>query len=77
MPNTVTVDLEELDVRDGWILESRIDQQGGTEVVPLTVQLLVYCILSSFGSNGFLRSLDITQESSSVGGREIYHEPCN
>ena len=28
--NRVTADLEDLDARDGWILESRIDQQGGT-----------------------------------------------
>ena len=27
--NTVAVDLEDLDARYGWILESRIDQQGG------------------------------------------------
>ena len=29
VPNSVAVDLEELDARDGWILENRIDQQGG------------------------------------------------
>ena len=29
-PNAVAVDLEELDARNGWILESTIDQQGGT-----------------------------------------------
>ena len=37
VPNAVAVDLEEFDARDGWILESRIDRQGGTEVGPLPV----------------------------------------
>ena len=26
----MVVDLDQFDVRDGWILDSRIDQQGGT-----------------------------------------------
>ena len=77
VPDSVAVDLEELDARDGWILESRIDRQGGTEVGPLPVQPLLSRILSSAGSHGFLRSVEITQESSSRGGREICHEPCN
>ena len=77
MPNSVAVDLEELDARDGWILESRIDQRGGTEVGPLLVQPPLPRILSSAGLHRVLRSVDITQESSSKGGREIYHEPCN
>ena len=29
VPHAVAVYLEELNARDGWILESRIDQQGG------------------------------------------------
>ena len=33
----VPIDLEEFDARDGWILESIIDGQGGTEVSPLLV----------------------------------------
>ena len=37
VPDLVAVDLEKVDARDGWILESRIDQQGGTEVGPLPV----------------------------------------
>ena len=64
MKNSVAVDLEELDTRDGWILESRIDQQGGTEVGPLPIQPLLSRILSSAGLHGVLRSADITQESS-------------
>ena len=75
MPNLVAVDLEELDTRDGWILESRIDQQGGAEVGPLPVQPLLSRILSSASLHGFLRSIEIMQESSSGGRREICHEP--
>ena len=74
MPNTVTVDLEELDARDGWILESRIDQQGGTEVGPLSVQPLLSCILRGAGSHSFLRSVEIAQESISDDRSQIYHE---
>ena len=49
VPNPVAVDLEELDARDGWILEIRIDQQGGTEVGPILVRPLPR----------FLRSVEI------------------
>ena len=77
VPNSVAVDLEELDVRGGWILESRIDQQGGTEVGPLSVQPLLSCILRGAGSHSFLRSVEITQESSSSGKREIFHKLCD
>ena len=59
------VDLKEFDAREGWILEIRIDQQGVTEVSPLLVQPLMLRILSSACSQGFLRIMDITQESSS------------
>ena len=69
MSNAVEIYLEELNVRDGWILEIRIDQQGGTEVGPLPVQSLLYCILISAGLHSLLRSVEITQESSSGGGR--------
>ena len=69
VPNLVAVDLEELDARDGWILESRIDQQGDTEVGPLPVQPLMSHILSSAGSHSVLRSVEITQETSSSRGR--------
>ena len=57
----MAVDLEELDARDGWILESRIDRQGGIEVDPLPVQPLMLHILSSAGLHGFLCSVEITQ----------------
>ena len=77
MPDLVAVDLEKLDARDGWILESRIDQQGGTEVVPLPVQPLLSRILSSNGSHGILRIVEIMQEISYRGGREICHRPCD
>ena len=61
VPNPVAVDLEELDARGGWILESRIERQGGAEVSPLAVQPLLSRIFSSAGSHGFLCSVDITQ----------------
>ena len=77
MMNAVVVELEDIDARDGWILDSRIERQGGIEFVPLLVQPLLSRILSSAGWHGFLRSVDITQESSSGRGREIFHEPCN
>ena len=77
VPDLVDVDLEELDLRDGWILESRIDRQGGTEVGPLPVQPLLSRILSSAGLHGFLHSVEIMQESSTRGGRDICHKPCN
>ena len=64
--DSVAIDLEELNARDVWILESRIDRQGGTEVGPLPVQPLLSRILSSASSHGFLRSVDITQEASSA-----------
>ena len=48
--------------------ESRIDQQGGTEVSPLLVQPLLPHILSSAHPHGFLNSVEIMQERSSGGG---------
>ena len=77
VPNTVTVDLDEFNVRYGWILEIRIDQQDGTEVGPLLAQPLMSLILISAGFHGFLRSIGVAQESSSVDGREICHKPCD
>ena len=47
MSDKVPVDLEDLDARDGWILEISIDQQGGTEVAPLLVEILLSSILCS------------------------------
>ena len=50
MLEAVAIDLEELDLRDGWILESKIDRQCGTEVGPLPVYPLLSHILSIAGS---------------------------
>ena len=77
MPNSVAVDLEDIDERDGWILDSRIDQQGGTEVGILPEQPLMSRILSSASLHIFLRNVDITQEISPGSRREIYHESCD
>ena len=57
----VPVDLEDLDVRDPRILESRVDSQGGAEVGPLLVELLLSRILSSALSHSFLLSVEIIQ----------------
>ena len=73
----MAVDLEELDARNVWILESRIDQQGGAEVGPLLGQPLLSHILVSVGLHGFLRSVEIKQESSSGGRRQICNKLCN
>ena len=59
VPDPIEVDMEEFDARDGWILEIRIDQQGGTEVGPLLIQPLLSHILSSAGLYGLLHSVDI------------------
>ena len=52
--DSVLVDLGGLDARDGWILESRVDQQGGGEAGPLLVELLLLRILSSAHLRGLL-----------------------
>ena len=77
MKNAVDIDLEDHNARDGWILESRIERQGGTEVGPLPVQPLLSRILSISGLHGFMFSVETVQEISSGGGREIFHKPCN
>ena len=59
---------EDIDARDGWILESSIEQRGGTEVDLLPIQPMLSPILSSAGSHGFLRSVEITQKRSSGDG---------
>ena len=74
MTDAGAIDLEELNVRNGWIIESNIYQQGGTEVGPLTVQPLLSRILSIAGLHGFLRSVEIAQESISDDRSQIYHE---
>ena len=73
---SVPVDLEDLNVMDVWILESRVDRQGGVEVCPLLIELLLSCILISSRPYGFLSRMDITQEIRSGGGREICHKLC-
>ena len=72
--DAVPVDLEELDVRDGWILESKVDREGAAEVTPLLVEILLGSILCSYRSYSFLRSVEITQEIRSGDGREIFHK---
>ena len=47
MSDAVPVNLEDLDTRDGWILESRIDRKDGTGVGTLLVELLLESILCS------------------------------
>ena len=74
--------LEELDARDGWILESRIDRQHVKEVGPFLVQPLLSRIFSSSQLHGFLCIVEITQERSSggVGGglpRTVWLWLCN
>ena len=59
----------------GQILESRIDQQGGTEFCPLLIKPLLSRILISSHPRGFLLSVDIIQESSSGGRGGICHKP--
>ena len=76
MSDTVPIYLKDLDARDKLILERRIDIEGGTEVSPLIVESLMARILCSYLSHGFLRSVDITQEIRSGGGRESCHELC-
>ena len=77
MLNSVAIDLEELDARDEWILKSRIGRQGSTEVGPLPVQPLLSHILINAGSHSSLRIVEIMQEISSNGGREICHKLCD
>ena len=76
MSYTVPVDLEYLDARYGWILESRIDIEGCAEFSPLLVELLLARILCSSQSRGFLRSVEITQESRYGDGRKDFHKIC-
>ena len=77
VPNTMSVDWEEINERGGWILNSRIDRKGGREVGSLPVQPLLHRILSSADSHSFLDSVEITQKSSYGDGRDIFHETCN
>ena len=74
--DAVPVDLEDLDARDEWILENRIDIKGGAEVAPLLVDILLASILCSSHLYGFLHSVEITQEIRSGGGRKIFYKLC-
>ena len=76
MSDVVPVYLEGIDTRDRWISESRIDLEGGAEVAPLLVEILLESILCSSHSHGFLRSVEITQESRSDDRRESLQEIC-
>ena len=44
MSDVVPIDLEDLNARDGWILESTIDREGCREVAPLLVDILMASI---------------------------------
>ena len=57
-------------------MESRIDREGGAEVVPLLVEPLLARILCSSRPHGFLRSVEITKERRSHGGMEICYKLC-
>ena len=70
------VDLEGLDARDRWILESRTDHEDGAEVAPLLVEILLMITLCSYRLHRFLRIVEITQESRYGGRREIFHKLC-
>ena len=72
----MTIDLEDLNAREGWLLESRIDPEGDAEVTPLLVVLLLASIFCIYRSHGFLRSMEIMQKSISGGGKEIFQELC-
>ena len=76
MSDAVPIDLEDLNARDGRILEIRIYREGGAEVAPLLVEILLASILYSSRSNGFLRIVEITRESRFGGKREIFHKLC-
>ena len=68
LADPVPIDLEDFGERGRWIFESSIDQQGGAEVIPLFLKLLMSRILSSYHSYDSLCSVDIMQEISSITG---------
>ena len=74
--DAVPIDLKDLNSRDGWILESRINLEGGAEVAPLLVEPLLASILCSSCSHGFLSSVNIMQEGRSGGRKESCHKFC-
>ena len=76
MSDIVPVDLGNLNARDGWILEIRINLKGGIEVAPILVEPLMAIILCTSCLHGFLHSVEITQENRSESRRNIYHKLC-
>ena len=62
MSYPVPIDLEDLDMMKGWILERRIDRQVVAEVLPLLLQPLMSRILSITHLYGFPHSVNIMQE---------------
>ena len=71
MSDAVPVELENLNSRDGLILEIRIDCKGDAESKTLLVEILLESIMCISLSNVFLRRVEITQESRSGDGRQI------
>ena len=55
----VPIDLQEFDENDVRILEIRIERQGETDVSPLLIQPMLFHILSSACSHGFLSSVAV------------------
>ena len=76
MLDSVSTYLQDFKLREGCILESRADQQGGAEVGPLPVQSLLARILCISWTHGFLRSIEIMHESSCGVRRHSCHEMC-
>ena len=74
MSEPVSIYLQDFNSREGQILESRADQQGGAEIVPLPVESLLARILCSSCSHGFLHSVEITHEISCGGRGQSCHE---
>ena len=77
MKDLVPIDLEDIDARDGQILENRVDQQGGAEVSPLLVELLLSHILSSSNLHSFRCRVEIIHESCCGGEVQRYHRNCS
>ena len=67
MPDSVSVHLEDIELREVLILDSSIDQQGGSEVVPLPEHPLMLRICGSSHLHGFIRIVEITHEISCSG----------
>ena len=77
MSDHVSIYLQDFNSREGWILESRADRQGGAEIGPLPVEFLLTRILCIPWSHGFLRSVKIMHESSCGGREQSCHKMCS